>query len=180
MTSGKRDPLPPLTTIHPRHAAYVRGLVSKLGVTPSHEHADLVQEILFQAYRSRDSPLEPRALLYGITRHVVFRFMARREHQRNTADKWQELQEKIAPTVEQFVDAATARALVEEAIAGLDERLLYVLIRCDLEDATMPMVAAELGIPVNTGYTRLHLARERLPSLVARVLRRHKLTKDDV
>jgi DNA-directed RNA polymerase specialized sigma24 family protein len=63
---------------------------------------------------------------------------------------------------------------------GLDKRLRHVFVRCELEGATVPAVAKELGIPVNTGYTRLHLARERIPGLVLRLLKRNKMTKDDV
>ena len=42
---------------------------------------DLVQEILIQAHRSKHSSLEPRALLFGITRHVAYRWIASHQHE---------------------------------------------------------------------------------------------------
>src|SRR4051812_18317821 len=81
--AGRAQPaLPSLENVEPRHVAYVRNLVARLGVAPAHERADLVQEVLIQAHRSRASALEPRALLSGIARHVVFHWISKREHER--------------------------------------------------------------------------------------------------
>ena len=80
--ANERAALPSLENLHPRHIVYVRALIAWLGVSPAHEQEDLVQEVLIQAHRSKGSALEPRALLAGIARHVVFRWIARREHER--------------------------------------------------------------------------------------------------
>lgn len=53
-------------------------------------------------------------------------------------------------------------------IAELPEIFRDVFVRCEIEEAEMLEVARELGIPINTGYTRLHLARA-LPGGVGEV-----------
>lgn len=75
-------PLPPLDRIQPEHITYVRSVVERLSVRPKHWHDDLVQDVLIEAYRSRGSPLAVRALLFGITRHLVSRWKANQRTER--------------------------------------------------------------------------------------------------
>jgi RNA polymerase sigma-70 factor (ECF subfamily) len=175
-------PLKPLTILDKRHVAYVRTLVARLGVSPPHEREDLVQEVLIQAYRSRDSPLEPRALLFGITRHVVFRWVGRRSLEREVMQHGNEPTdgEDTAPSPEELRGQADRRELVHAAVEELPPLFRVVFIRADLEGEPMADVAKALNIPVNTGYTRLHLARARWVESVRRHLARRGLDADGV
>jgi RNA polymerase sigma factor (sigma-70 family) len=172
---GETQPqLPPLDKLGARHLAYVRTLVARLGVSPAHEREDLVQEVLIQAHRSRTSELEPRALLFGITRHVVFRWISRREHERGAlksrAD--QQTEEDAAPSPEDDRIARERVAVVRAAVDELPPAFRVVFERCELDGLPMADVARALQIPVNTGYTRLHLARARWAESVRRWLAR--------
>lgn len=181
-TSGGQAPLPSLLEITSRHVAYARTLVARLGVSPAHEREDLVQEVLIQAHKSHESTLEPRALLSGITRHVVFRWISRREHERGAlksrAD--QATQESAQPSAEDDWQEAQRREAVHASIEELPPLFREVFVRCEIEETAMADVARDLGIPVNTGYTRLHLARARFAEALRRHLARRKLGKDDL
>lgn len=180
--SQRDTPLPPLDKVSPRHVAYVRGLLSKFGVSPSHEYEDLVQEVLIQASRSLDSPLEPRALLFGITRHLVYRWLAKRDSERlavqaHLDDADPELR---APDVEEVWRGAERAHAVHEAIRDLPDIFREVFVRCEIEEVPMPEVAREIGIPINTGYTRLHLARARFQDALKRYMAKKRIGKDDL
>mgnify|MGYP006921316801 CR=1 FL=1 len=181
--SGRRQvPLPALEEIVPRHVAYVRTLVARLGVSPAHEREDVVQEVLIQAYRSRDSVLEPRALLAGITRHVVFRWISRREHERGALKSRADEQtdEPCQQSPELDWQAAERKQAVHACIDELPELFRPLFVRCEIDEEPMADVARDLGIPVNTGYTRLHLARARFSEAVRRYLARRRLTANDL
>ncbi len=175
-------PLPSLAEVTPRHLAYVRTLIARFGVSPAHEREDLVQEVLIQAHRSRDSALEPRALLFGITRHVVFRWISRREHERGAlksrADENHE--EPVQQSAEEDWQAAQRHHAVHAAIAELPELFRDVFVRSELDETPMAAIAADLGIPINTGYTRLHLARARFAEAIRRYLARRRLRTDEI
>ena len=180
--SGRDTPLPPVDEVSPRHVAYVRGLLSKFGVSPSHEYEDLVQEVLLHASRSTDSHLEPRALLFGITRHTVLRWMAKRDNERVAVQAHFEDAEieRAAPSVEELWRSAERANAVREAIRELPDIFREVFVRYEIDEMPMPEVARELGIPVNTGYTRLHLGRARFQEAIKRYLARRRLGKDDL
>jgi len=171
-----------LEELRPQHQAYVRTLVARLGVSPAHERADLVQEVLIQAGRSKGSSLEPRALLSGITRHVVFRWISKREHERRVlksrADEAAEEPAQESP--EQDWQARERHEAVHACIDELPEMFREIFVHCEIDELPMAEVARELGIPVNTGYTRLHLARARFAEAIRRHLARRRLGKDDL
>jgi RNA polymerase sigma-70 factor (ECF subfamily) len=181
-SAGRDTPLPPLDEVSPRHVAYVRGLLSKFGVSPAYEYEDLVQEVLIQAHRSLDSHLEPRALLFGITRHLVFRWLAKRDNERAAIQMHVEDADldRSPPDVEELWRGAERAHAVREAIQELPEIFREVFVRCEIDEVAMPDVARELGIPVNTGYTRLHLARARFQESMRRYLARRRIGKDDL
>ncbi len=65
--------------------------------------------------------------------------------------------------------AAQDRALVLAALETLDNERRVVFVAAEIEELGMPEIAAALGILLNTGYTRLRLARaDSLAAAVAR------------
>ncbi len=177
-----RETLPPLDTIRPEHVAYVRALVAKFAITPTHEREDLAQEILIQAHRSKHSQLEPRALLFGITRHVVYRWIATHQHEQAAlaAQQLQSPEEDPHPSAEEEWQASERREVVRASISELPDMFKDVFVRVEVEEMSMPEAAKDLGIPVNTGYTRLHLARARFTELFRRLLARRRIGKEDL
>lgn len=175
------ETLPPLGEIRPAHANYVRGLVAKFAVTPTHEREDLVQEILIEAHRSQHSPLEARALLFGITRHVVHRWIANHRQEQDGGAEWfREHPQEVHPSPQDEREAAERCEIVRAAIADLPAIFRDVFVLAEVDEMSMPEAAAALGIPINTGYTRLHLARARFAELVRKLLARRHLERGDL
>jgi RNA polymerase sigma-70 factor (ECF subfamily) len=80
-----------------------------------------------------------------------------------------------APAPDEEVAMREARAIMTEALDAieLDRRAVFVLHV--LDECPIPEVAQALGVPVNTAYSRLRLAREEFSSAVRRLqLRRAK------
>lgn len=180
------DPLPPLDWILPVHIAYVRKVVARFSVTPAHWREDLIQEILLEAHRSRCSPLDVRALLCGITRHMVFRWMrmcglARRaELAALTLGSCPRPEVETARTAEDDRAEAERRTAIQTAIGELPAIFREILIRVEIEGQAMPDATRCLGIPLNTGYTRLHIARARLRESLRRFLLRCHIAGEDL
>ena len=175
MTSGPGDEheIAPLDPIRPEHAAYVRRLVSRCGNLEAPDREDVTQEVLLQAHRSRASPLPPRALLAGITRHVVAGWMRARGRERATVRALESSHvDGGQPSPEEQHEAAERARVVHEAIAELPPMFREVFERCEIEEQTVADVARAQGILANTAYTRLHLARVRFRTAVVRRGRR--------
>lgn len=174
MGKQERPPaLPPIAELGSRHQAYVRTLVARLGVSPAHECEDLVQDILVQAHKSRDSVLEPRALLFGITRHVVFRWISRRDHeQKRTVNV--ESEPPLTEGVDDTYESAETRNTVAETIMGLPPIFRDVMQWVEIDGLSMTETAAALGINVNTGHSRLRLARAQFTAAIRRCVSRNR------
>lgn len=167
MVQTTQSELPALTTIGPRHAAYALSIVARLAASAPHEHLDLVQEILWQAHKSTlattasgKPALEPRALLFGITKHVVYNWIRRKTTERETIKALSTNALALQESAEHDYTECQRRQVVKEAVELIPEVYRYVFVRCELDGAPMAVVAAELSLQsVNTGYTRLHKGR---------------------
>ncbi|MEZ4472641.1 MAG: sigma-70 family RNA polymerase sigma factor [bacterium] len=74
-----------------------------------------------------------------------------------------------APGPEQALAAGQARALVHRALQALDLDRRVVFVMAELDGATAPEIADALGVPVNTVYSRLRVARQRFADAVRRL-----------
>ena len=174
------EPLPPLNQVLPEHIAYVRSVVARFSVTPTHWREDLVQEVLIEAHRSRDSHLDVRALLFGITRHVVSRWRAKQEVERAVVALCAGPQACVDGSLDEECREAQLRRAVRAAIDELPDLFREVFVRTHFEQMSMPDVARELGISLNTGYTRLYLARGRFLESLLRLVARLRIEGGDL
>ena len=136
-----------------------------LGV-PAAEVEDAAQEVFMIAYR-RLPEYEERGLvqgwLYGIARGVARnRGRARqrrlRRHASLAADSHTEPTAETGVS-EESVDRARASRLIQQFLDSLKPKLRDVFVLVELEQTRAPEVAQQLGIPLNTVYSRLRLAR---------------------
>lgn len=174
------EPLPALDRIVASHVAYVRSAVARFPVTPAHWREDLVQEVLIEAHRSRHSRLDVRALLFGITRHVVFRWNAKRHTERLVLAQIPRTEPMTLHGAEDERMERELRTAVRAAVDELPDLFREVFFRTEIEDIPMPNVTRALGIPLSTGYSRLYLARLRFLETFHRHLARHRTNKDDL
>lgn len=176
------EPLPAVREMGDPHISYIRLLLVRLSLAPPSDHEDILQEVLLQAYRSRESRLDPRALLWGITRHVAFRWFHKKQIERKAIRGFTSRQEDPAEPSSAESEWQTAERI--EAVHAALEELPYpfreVFQRSVIDEVPMSQIAADQGVPLNTGYTRLHLARARFTEAFRRHMARRHIKEEDL
>lgn len=151
--------------IYRREFEFVWASARRFGVPPEGID-DAVQEVFLTAYRRLDHldyEVSPRAWLYGVTRRVA-------AHYRRSASRRARREEalRLVPpppeSPQQRVDAAQQ---LDHLLGRLGPGNRVVFEMVELLGMSGPEVAAELGQPLNTVYSRLRLARAQLHALVS-------------
>lgn len=154
-----------LGALFERHQANVRRFIGRMGVSAD-DADDLVQQTFLQvvtAARRFDGRATARAWLFGVAAMIVrrHRFSLARLAKRFTRWVGDEPAAEGADVAEAMVTTQEcARAVA--ALAKLSPKKRAVFVMIVMEDARGEDVAAVLGIPVATVWTRLHHARREL------------------
>ena len=105
--------------------------------------------------------------LFGIVRRVVS------DHRRSAYERRRELHEEVeleaAPGQERAVAEREARALLDQLLDELDEDKRVVFVLCELDGMAVKDVAELIDAPVQTVYSRLHAARDKISRGVERL-----------
>lgn len=143
------------------HARYVWRALRHLGVADA-EIADVSQEVFITVHKKLpefEGRSSLRTWLYGICLRVASdhrrRAYVRRELPSAEPTAERSVSPEPGPGIE---DRATLRALLD--VLDPDKRAVLVLY--EIEGFTMKEVAEIVDCPVQTAYSRLHAARERL------------------
>ena len=175
MTDSPRRPQslssvrPELRAIFEEELGYVWNTLRRLGVRAA-DLEDVAHEVFVVVHKRLESfdPSRPlRPWLFGIAFRVVsdHRRRAHRRYETLTADE--PLASEAGPSgPEEEASARERRAILLRALDALDEEKRAVLVMHDLDEVPMPEVARTLEIPLNTGYSRLRLARAELATRV--------------
>lgn len=133
--------------------------VRRLGVE-TRDIADVCHDVFVVAWQRRESfqagkPF--RAWLYGIACGIV----ANRRVRRSSADVLVSEAPRISAdaTPEHDLDAKQTYARILHGLNALDVEKREIFVGHDIEGLSMPELTDALGISVNTGYSRLRLAR---------------------
>jgi RNA polymerase sigma-70 factor (ECF subfamily) len=158
--------------VYDAHSDYVWRCLRSLGVHHS-QLDDAVQDVFMvvhQKLASFDGACALRTWLYAIVVRVA------RKKRSASARAWvDELEARGQPVeragtdcTEQSAAAREGLALAHRALEGMgaDQREVFVLI--EIEQMSAPEVAEVLGLPVNTVYSRLRLARAAFSQQVER------------
>ena len=156
--------------IYEREFSYVWRALQRLGV-PRRDLEDVAHDVLVVAYRRRGDydvsrPLRP--WLFGIALRVVLEYR-RAAHPADEPLDPREGPPDPARGPEERLAVEQGRRLVIDMLSRLDTDKRAVLILHDLDGEAMPCVAEALGIPLNTAYSRLRLARAELAGEVRRL-----------
>jgi RNA polymerase sigma-70 factor (ECF subfamily) len=161
------DPdLPSLREVFDAHAAYVLRSLRHLGVAES-DIEDVGQEVFVTVHRKLatfEGRSKLRTWLYGICLRVAsdYRRRAHVRRERATADPARDLHEAEEQAPDAQVQArAELRALLDE----LDEDKRAVVVLYEIEGFSMKEVAEILDCPLQTAYSRLHAARDRMVAM---------------
>lgn len=158
-TALSASPLPPtvdptFTQLFEEHFGFACRSLQRLGVREA-DLEDVAQELFLAVHRAlpesdRSRPLRP--WLFGF----AVRFAA--NYRRLAWHKGRELDD--VPVSPKLHDKLAAKRAVLHALECLDFDKRVVLVMHDLEEFTAPEIAEQLGLPLNTVYSRVRLARE--------------------
>jgi len=154
--------------LYEEHFDFVWRSLRRMGIHPSHLD-DGVQEVFLVAHRKLDTfegRSTPRTWLFGIARRVASEF--RRWHGRkNQHDALPETLSDHTPGPHEHAERNEAAQVLAGCLAAIQEDRREVFVLMELEEMTAPEVAEATGIPLNTVYSRLRLARAEFERAVA-------------
>jgi len=149
---------------------YVWTALRRLGVREA-DLEDLVHETFLRVHRHSasyepDRPLRPWLFGFAVRVASEFRRLARN---RVEVPGLPEAPPDSSPNAEELVSSAQERRLVLEALDAIDWERRAVFVAIEIQEHTGPEVAESLGIPLNTVYSRLRLAREEFTAAFRRL-----------
>jgi len=142
------------------HAAYVGLSLLRLGI-PERDLEDVAQDVFVVVHRhlgDYDSARPLRPWLFGIAVRVALAYRRRAGYQREEMRGDVEAAD-LAPLPDERLETERKRRLALAALRMLTDDRRAVLVMHDIDGHGMPDIARELQIPLNTGYSRLRLAR---------------------
>jgi RNA polymerase sigma-70 factor (ECF subfamily) len=156
-----------LDRVYREHADYVWRLLCSLGVAEA-AREDAFHEVFLVVHR-RLADFDGRASLptwlFGITRNVVL------HHRRSHARHLRRLTVAPVPTADpepdELLAQAEARALVDRFLDGLDDDARALFVLAEIEGLRVPAIAEQLGVNLNTLYSRLYSLRRQFTRFIA-------------
>jgi RNA polymerase sigma-70 factor (ECF subfamily) len=151
---------------------YVWNTLRRLGVA-ERELPDVAQEVFITVdtlLADCDMSRPMRPWLFAVAYRVALRHRGLARHRREHLDEEPlrtAVDQRSAP--DESVDRARDRQLVHNAIERVEIHRRAVFVLCELDGHTVREVAEALGIPLNTAYSRLRLAREDFMAAVRRL-----------
>jgi RNA polymerase sigma-70 factor (ECF subfamily) len=153
------------------HVDFVWRNLRRLGVS-SGEVDDRTQEVFVVAYRRFDTFEDlghgPRAWLFQIVLRVVSDARRHRRRHPEDADGGEAHARRSNPPP-QLDDLSLKEDLarLDRALASIDVGRRAVLVLHEIEEMTAPEIARAMGLPLNTVYSRLRVARGELEQNLA-------------
>jgi RNA polymerase sigma-70 factor (ECF subfamily) len=159
---------PTFRAVFEGESSYVWNTLKRLGVR-DRDLEDLTQEVFLVVFRRLGDydPARPlRPWLFGIAYREA---QNHRRRQRPVVPQDLEQTPDGAPTAEQRLALRQAQEIVLQALDAIDLDRKAILIAHDIDEQPIPAVAQELGIPLNTAYSRLRLARNDFQTAIRRI-----------
>ena len=169
MTDTPRTPQSPqerarqFRTIFEAEHGYVWNSLRRLGVR-ERDLADVTHDVfvaLFRTLAQFDASRPIRPYLFGIAFRVAsdYRRLARNKNELLDPDEPRDARDST-PGADENVSRAEDCELVHSALQHIEPERRAVLLLHDIDETPMPQIAEALGVPLNTGYSRLRLARQ--------------------
>jgi RNA polymerase sigma-70 factor (ECF subfamily) len=159
--------------IFEEHFGYVWRALGRLGVG-ERDLEDLTHDVFLQVYR-RFSEFDPRRPLRPWLFGFAFRLaLAHRRLARNRLEQLGHDSDPVDPApsaIERLIQLEMFE-LAQAALETLELGRRAVFILHELDEVPMPEIARALGLPLNTAYSRLRLARKQFAASVQRLRRR--------
>jgi RNA polymerase sigma-70 factor, ECF subfamily len=164
---------PDFDTLFETEFNYVWNSLRRLGV-PRRDLEDLTHDVFLRVIRQwarydRSRPIRPWLFAFAVRVASDYRRLAR--HRVEFFDIDPDYDTSVAPTPSALDRMLCIESLsfAQRALDSLDLERRAVFILHELDGYNMPDVARALGIPLNTAYSRLRLAREQFNVTFARL-----------
>jgi RNA polymerase sigma-70 factor (ECF subfamily) len=157
-------------TIFEREFGYVVRVLRHLGVSPG-DLEDVAHDVFLHVYRHFNDydPSRPlRPWLFGFAFRVARDFRARACNRQHFTRELPELPD-LRPGADVIVLRRQMQELALLALDALDADERAVFVGIEIDEVDVPDLAAALGIPLNTAYSRLRRARAKFET-AARLL----------
>ena len=164
--------LPSFRSIYDAYFDFVWTSTRRLGV-PVDAVDDVVQEI-FVVVNARLSTVEQtaslRSWIYGVVRRTVSTYhRGRRVRSASEShDPLEDLASAVQPSPLDLTVLSDEVRLLWRLLGELGPLKREVFVLSELEEMTMPEIAEAIGVPLNTAYSRLRVAREEFNEALAR------------
>ena len=154
---------------------YVWHTLRRLG-THDRDIEDLTHDVFVAFYRSSfDSARPVKPWLFGIAFRVASDYRRRAQHRNEIPEDHPRDHADGSPAADEQVATQERRRLVAGALEALNGDRRAVFVMHEIDGLSMPEIAAVLGAPLNTLYSRLRLAREQFAVAVRRASRREEV-----
>jgi RNA polymerase sigma-70 factor, ECF subfamily len=159
--------VPSLRRLFEDHARFIWRTARHLGVREA-DLEDVCQEVFLTAHRRLpgfEGRSSVRTWLYGICLRVASDYR-RRAHVRRELPMAEPPHRVHGAHQDEDYLRKRARERLQQILAELDEDKRTVFVLYEIEDFPMKDVAAIVGCPLQTAYSRLHAARARVLAIV--------------
>lgn len=162
--------LPSFRALFLTHGSYVASSLRRLGVR-DRDLEDVTHDVFLAVYRHLDDydpqrPIKP--WLFGFAAKIALGHRRRKSYTHEVIAADIEAVDQ-APAADEEVAASQSRSLVLSALSSVAAERRPVFVMHDIDAISMPDITAALGIPLNTGYSRLRLARAEFAAAVQRI-----------
>lgn len=163
---------PDFSEIHATQVDFVFASLQRLGVRED-DLEDLLQEVFIivqQRLHTFDPSGSLEGWLFGICRNIasVHRRRAYVRHERPSAAPIDVHSAAGEPDPEEAAQRREAQARLDAILDELDADKRAVFVMFEIDELPCDAIAAALGIPLGTVYSRLHAARKAFEKALAR------------
>jgi RNA polymerase sigma-70 factor (ECF subfamily) len=164
-------------TLFRAHAPYVWRALRRLGVREA-DIEDVCQEV-FVVVDRRKGDFEGRSSaktwVYGIALRTASDYRKRASHRRETLTS-EPPEERSTDDPHEALEARQARAILDRLLDELDDDKRAVFVLYEIEELPMNEVADAVGCPLQTAYSRLHVARAKITEGARRLREKRGVT----
>jgi RNA polymerase sigma-70 factor, ECF subfamily len=146
--------------VYAENFGYVVHSLRRLGVS-ERDLEDVAHDLFVTVHRKLDSYDPAKSLRAWLFAFSVRCASAYRRRAHNRHERVQEAPDPIdtEPPADETLATEQRRRLVQLALDQVGDERRAVFVMHDIDGHRMPEVAETLGIPLNTGYSRLRVAR---------------------
>ena len=163
-----------LSRVYEAHFRYVWRCLRSLGVRDS-QLEDALQDVFVVVQRKLpafEARAELRTWLYAIALRIARKYKDRARREPTSLEAAREQDPELPHAPDESGDAAIGSerlALARRALSALDDDKREVFVLARVEQMSAPEIAGVLGIPLNTVYSRLRIARLAFDAEVSRL-----------